>query len=181
MPKIVITLILMCIIFPTVVFANANSNVIPCFTDLTWGESSNSVLQKYRLSKIPAYSGIRNASMYNIQLDTPYIYDIRVLPTAYASFINDKLYSITVTYSLYGSDTDYDRFKQKLVAEFGEPDTVDTSTAYYEVSSWNKEIFYVVLTKSNITFSNCELSKQFKEELDISKGKNITDWSSYVH
>ena len=52
---------------------------------------------------------------------------------------------------------------------------------HYEVTSWNKAIFSITLTQSNVTFSNNELSDQFKREVDISQGKNITDWNSYVH
>lgn len=164
MPKKIIMFILICMLFPAVIFANPNPKAIPCFPDLTWGEESNSVLQKYRLTKMPSYNGEQGLAVYKIQLDTPYIYDIRVLPTGYASFVDNKLYSISITFSLYGNETDYARFKAKLINEFGEPDKIDTSMAHYEVASWNKEIFSVVLTKSDLRFSNNELAKQLESK-----------------
>lgn len=181
-PKTIIIIILMCILFPiNNVFANQNSNIIPCFVDLTWGETFNSVLQKYRLYKIPSYTNMRNVTVSQLQLDKPYIYDIRVLPTATVLFVNDKLYSISMTFSLYGNEIDYARFRKKLIDEFGEPDNTNISVAHYEVTNWNKEIFSISLTQSNLTFSNNELAEQLKQELDNMQGKNITDWNNYVH
>ena len=86
MPKIIILIIFMYILFPVNVFASQNLNSIPCFADLTWGESSSTVLQKYRLSRMPSHSNMRNVTVYQLQLDKPYVYDIRVLPTAIVSF-----------------------------------------------------------------------------------------------
>lgn len=181
MPKIIILIIFMYILFPVNVFASQNLNSIPCFADLTWGESSSTVLQKYRLSRMPSHSNMRNVTVYQLQLDKPYVYDIRVLPTAIVSFVSDKLYSISLTFSLYGNKVDYARFRKKLIDEFGEPDNANIFMTHYEVTSWNKAIFSITLTQSNVTFSNNELSEQFKREVDVSQGKNITDWNSYVH
>lgn len=181
MPKIIIMIVLICILFPINVFANQKSDSIPCFVDLRWGESSSIVLQKYRLNRLPSYSNMRNVTVYQLQLDKPYIYDIRVLPTAMVSFVNDKLYSISMTFSLYGNEVDYARFRKKLIDEFGEPDNTNIFMANYEVTSWNEGIFSINLTQSNLTFSNNELYEQYTKEVDISQGKNITDWNSYVH
>ena len=111
---------------------------------------------------MPSHSNMRNVTVYQLQLDKPYVYDIRVLPTAIVSFVSDKLYSISLTFSLYGNKVDYARFRKKLIDEFGEPDNANIFMTHYEVTSWNKAIFSFILTQSNVTFSNNELSEQFK-------------------
>lgn len=109
----IIMLVLVCILFPAVVFANQNPNAVPGFDNLTWGESSRSVLQKYHLGRMPLTYD-RNETICEISLDNPYIYEIRIMPTALMMFTNDKLYSVTFNFSSYPNDTEYNRIKKSL-------------------------------------------------------------------
>lgn len=177
MAKKFIVFALMCILFPAIVFANPNT--VPCLGDLTWGESSYSVLQKYRSVRAPVIYD-RNNTVCEISLDNPYIYDIRVMPTATMLFIDDKFYSISFTFSMYENDTEYNRIKKILTEKFGEPSKTEIINGRYEYTVWNKDIFSVTLTKTSISFVHNELSIRAQEARDEMQGKNITDWSSYV-
>jgi hypothetical protein len=180
MPKKIIMLVLVCILFPAVVFANQNPNAVPGFDNLTWGESSRSVLQKYHLGRMPLTYD-RNETICEISLDNPYIYEIRIMPTALMMFTNDKLYSVTFNFSSYPNDTEYNRIKKIFTEKFGEPYKTETINGQYEYSSWDKGEFFIGLAMTSITFAHNELSLEAQNARDEAQGKNITDWSSYVH
>lgn len=181
MAKKIIVFVFMCILFPAVVFANPNSNIVPGFENLTWGESANSVLQKYRLSRMnrPGYD--RNISMYNVHLSNAYIYDIKVLPEIYLFFINDKLYSLSCNFTNYANDRDYIQAKNILINKFGEPDIVNNDTRY-EYVSWNTEECSITLSVMGISVMSKELSPEVGKSTQKAKEREVAqiDWDKYA-
>lgn len=181
MPRKIIGLVLMGILFPVVVFASPNVNTVPGFADLTWGESLNSVSQKYGLSRMnrPGYD--RNISMYNVHLSNAYIYDIKVLPEIYLFFINDKLYSLSGKFTNYANDRDYNQAKNILISKLGEPDIVNNDTRY-EYASWNTEVCSITLSAIGISAVNRELSPEVEKSTKKAREREVAqiDWDKYA-
>lgn len=181
MLKKLIMLVLVCILFPAVVLANQSQDKVPCLGDLNWGESSYTVSQKYRLTQIPSFTYDRTGTVCSVSLDNPYIYGVRVMPTATMIFTNDKLYLISFTFSMYENDTEYKRIRKIFIEQFGEPSKTATFDGRSEYTLWDKDVFSITLTMSSISFSHTGLSEEAEKASDEAQGKNITDWSSYVH
>ncbi|WP_346687459.1 hypothetical protein [Megamonas hypermegale] len=182
MPKKIIMLVLVCILFPAVVFANQNPNAVPGFDNLTWGESANSVSQKYGLNRMGNMSYDRNISTYSVQLKNSYLYDIRVLPEVYLFFINDKLYSLSFKFNLAANERDYNNAKNILINKFGEPNAVNADS-YYEYTSWQTDIYSITLSVMGISFVNKELSPQVEISTQKARERKTPeiDWDKYAH
>ncbi len=174
----VFMLTVICMLFSIVqTQAYSEADKVPGFEDLYWGEPSESVIKKYNIGRKGIFPN--NYEGYYMVLKENQLFGVNVYPQADMSFIDNKLYSITATYTTYGNMTDYNAAKTKLTALFGVPE-INTS-AGMEYTTWRNDTYFVTLMPYCISIGNIALGVNLEKKLSEDKGEHISDWNSYIN